>query len=53
MTSRPDFRRNRGSRSTRLLAWTVMAAVCCFLLWIVSGMAVRAEDPKAAARAIG
>ena len=43
----------RESRTARLLGWTVMVAVCCFLFWIVSGMAVQAEDPKAAARAIG
>ena len=50
MRVKPDF--NRGGFS-RLLGWTVMVAVCCFLLWIVSGMAANAEDPKAAARAIG
>ena len=53
MRVKPDFRWNRETRSTRLLAWTVMAAVCCFLLWIVFGMAAQAEDPKAAARAVG
>ena len=61
MTRRPIFRRVRASRTTRLLAWTLMAAVCCFLLWIVFGGAARAEDPgslsgaspKAAARSIG
>ena len=60
MSARAEFSRERFSRrvgrenrTARLLGWTVMVAVCCFLLWIVSGMAVRAEDPKAAARAIG
>ena len=60
MSARAEFSRERfsrrvgrESRTARLLGWTVMVAVCCFLLWIVSGMAVRAEDPKAAARAIG
>ena len=43
----------RNARATRLLGWTLMAAVCGFLLWIVFGGAAHAEDPKAAARAIG
>ena len=33
--------------------WTAMFARVCLMLWVVSGMAARAEDPKAAARAIG
>ena len=37
----------------RLLTWTAMFALVCLMLWVVSGMAARAEDPKAAARAIG
>ena len=67
MSARADFSRERfarrlgrESRTARLLGWTVMVAVCCFLLWIVSGMAKAdpgsvpgAGDPKAAARAIG
>ena len=53
MSARPEFGRVRTSRMTRMLAWTLMAAVCCFLLWIVFGGAARAEDPKAAARSIG
>ena len=44
---------DRLTRTARLLGWTVMAAVCCFLLWIVVGVAAQADDPKAAARAIG
>ena len=40
-------------RFAGLGGWTVLTAVICFLLWIVSGGAARAEDPKAAARAIG
>ena len=43
----------RRGRATRLFGWTLMAAVCGFLLWIVFGGAAHAEDPKAAARAIG
>ena len=43
----------RRARATRLLGWALMAAVCGFLLWIVFGGAAHAEDPKAAARAIG
>ena len=62
-SSREGFSRrlDRERRTARLLGWTIMVAVCCFLLWIVSGMAVRADpgsvsgagDPKAAAREIG
>ena len=51
----------RRARATRLFGWTLMAAVCGFLLWIVLGGAAHADpgsgsgagDPKAAARAIG
>ena len=43
----------RSARVSRLLGWSLMAAVCGFLLWIVFGGAAHAEDPKAAARAIG
>ena len=43
----------RKARASQLLGWTLMAAVCGFLLWIVFGGAAHAEDPKAAARAIG
>ena len=50
MTARNMARRER---AIRLLGWTLMAAVCGFLLWIVFGGAAHAEDPKAAARAIG
>ena len=41
------------TRIVRLLAWIAMLAVCCPMLWVLSGMAAHAEDPKAAARAIG
>ena len=44
---------DRATRIVRLLTWTAMFALVCLMLWIVSGMAARAEDPKAAARAIG
>ena len=44
---------DRGTRVMRLLTWTAMFALVCLMLWVVSGMAARAEDPKAAARAIG
>ena len=43
----------RRTRTTRLLGWTLLAGVCGFLLWIVLGGVTYAEDPKAAARAIG
>ena len=39
--------------TTRLFGWALLAAVCGFLLWIVFDGAARAEDPKAAARALG
>ncbi len=45
---------DRGTRVVRLLTWTAMFALVCLMLWVVSGMAAKAEeDPKAAARAIG
>ncbi len=44
---------DRGTRIVRLLTWTAMFALVCLMLWLVSGMVARAEDPKAAARAIG
>ena len=43
----------RRNRTTRLLDWALMAAVCGFLMWIVFGGAVQAGDPRADARAIG
>ena len=53
MTRRLTFRTARPDRTARLLGWMLLAAVCGFLLWIVFGGAAQAEDPKAAARAIG
>ncbi len=53
MTAQPIFRKRRTPRATRLLGWALMAAVCGFLMWIVFGGAAHAEDPRAAARAIG
>ena len=50
MTARTTAQR---ARAGRLLGWTLMAAVCGFLLWIVFGGAAHAEDALAAARAIG
>ena len=44
---------DRGTRIVRLLTWTAMFVLVCLMLWLVSGMVARAEDPKAAARAIG
>ena len=44
---------DRATRIVRLLAWLAMFAVCCPMLWTLGGMAAHAEDPKAAARAIG
>ncbi len=60
MTERSDLVRDRieialdrGTRTMRLLTWTAMFALVCLMLWVVSGMAAQAEDPRAAARAIG
>ena len=60
MTEQSDPRRDRVeivldrvTRVMRLLTWIAMLALVCLMLWVVSGMAARAEDPKAAARAIG
>ena len=44
---------DRGTRIVRLLTWAAMLVLVCLMLWLVSGMVARAEDPKAAARAIG
>ena len=53
MSARRVFRRARTPRAPVLLAWALLAAVCGFLLWIVFGGGAHAENPKAAARAIG
>ena len=44
---------DRGTRVVGLLTSTAMFALVCLMLWVVSGMAARAEDPKATARLIG
>ena len=60
MTEQSDLSRDRievaldrGTRVVRLLTWTAMLVLVCVMLWLVSGMVAKAEDPKAAARAIG
>ena len=50
---RADVLIERATRVVRLLAWIAMFAVCCLMLWTLGGMTAHAEDPKAAARAIG
>ena len=50
MTARATARR---TRATRWVGWSLMAVVFGFLMWIVFGGAAHAEDPRAAARAIG
>ena len=50
---RVEIALDRGTRVVRLLTWTAMFALVCLMLWVVSGMAAKAEDPGAAARAIG
>ncbi len=46
---------DRATRIVRLLTWIAMFALCCLMLWVVSGTAAEAQstDPKAAAHAIG
>ena len=44
---------DRATRIARLLTWTAMFALVCLMLWVVSGMAARAGDPKTVAREIG
>ena len=44
---------DRGTRIVRLLTWTAMFVLVCLMLWLVSGMVAKAEDPREAARAIG
>ncbi len=44
---------DRGTRVVRLLTWVAMFVLVCLMLWLVSGMVAKAEDPRAAARAIG
>ena len=60
MTEQSDLSRDRievaldrGTRIVRLLTWTAMFVLVCLMLWLVSGMVAKAEDPKTAARAIG
>ena len=53
MSPRPAFLRARAPLAIRLSGWVLLLAVCGFLLWIVFGGVAYAEDPKAAARAIG
>ena len=60
MTEQSDLSRDRieividrGTRVVRLLTWTAMFVLVCLMLWVVSGMVAKAEDPKSAARAIG
>ena len=58
---RVEIALDRGTRVVRLLTWIAMFALVCLMLWVVSGMAARADpgsgsgagDPKAAAREIG
>ena len=50
---RTDGLIDRATRIVRLLTWVAMFALCCLMLWTLSARAASAEDPKAAARAIG
>jgi len=44
---------DRATRIVRLLTWIAMFAICCLMLWVLGPMAANAEDPKAAAQALG
>ena len=50
---RADVLIDRATRIVRLLTWVAMFALCCLMLWWLGGQAAHAEDPKAAARALG
>ena len=50
---RLDLFLDRLTSVARLLAWTAMFSLCAVLIWLVMANAAHAEDPKAAARAIG
>ena len=50
---RADVLIDHATRIVRLLAWLAMFVLGCLMLWSMGGMAAQAEDPKAAARAIG
>ena len=50
---RKGFLDGRAFRIARILAWTVALGLLCLAGWTVSGTVVRAESPKAAARALG
>ena len=51
--SRTDVAIERTIGFVQLLAWTALLALWCVLLWMFLAGASWAEDPKAAARAIG
>ncbi|MDE0703303.1 MAG: hypothetical protein OXH59_06220, partial [Rhodospirillaceae bacterium] len=57
MTGQWMFRRTQAPLAGRVLGWALVAAVFCFLLWIVFGggsaQGQSTTDPKSAARAIG
>ena len=44
---------DRATRIVGLRPWLALIAVCCLMLWVVAHQTARAEDPKAAARALG
>ncbi len=51
--SRTDLAMESSIRFVRLLAWTAMLVLWGVLPWLLGTGAVRAEDPRAAAKAIG
>ena len=50
---RADVLIDRATRVVRLITWVAMFALVCLMLWWLGGTAAHAEDPRAAARAIG
>ena len=50
---RVDRAIDRVTRLVRLLTWVAMFALCCLMLWWLGGQVAHAEDPRAAARALG
>ena len=53
MSARRESVPVHGALITRSLVWTALVSLVCLIAWVSSATPARAEDPKAAARAIG
>jgi len=53
MSARRDRAPGRGALIARALDWIALAALVCLIAWVSATTPARAEDPKAAARALG